>query len=76
MQSLEDVHSWVVTNFGGAQGGGGDDGGPDTSIWDDVDPAGSLGPTFGPFCDIYILVAAAEDLDSIMSKGDTLKEMD
>jgi hypothetical protein len=34
------------------------------------------GPTFSPFCDIYVLLVAAEDLDLIMSKGDMLKEMD
>ena len=76
VQSLEDVHSWVVANFGGAQGGGGGDEGPETSIWDDVPSGDIAGPTFGPFCDIYVLLAVAEDLDSIMSKGDTLKEMD
>ena len=75
VQSLEDVYSWVVASFGGAQGApnGGD---PDFSIWDDVNDNGMAGPTFGPFCDIYVLFAAAEDLDSILSKGDTLKEMD
>jgi hypothetical protein len=75
VQSLEDVHSWVVANFGGAQGdpGGGD---PYSSIWADINDTGAAGPTFGPFCDIYVLLAAAEDLDSILSKGDTLKEMD
>ena len=50
--------------------------GPEASIWDDVDDAGTSGPTFGPFCDIYVLLATAEDIDSVMSKGDTLKEMD
>jgi hypothetical protein len=48
---LEDVHSWVVANFGGAQeqGGGGD---PDSSLWGDINNNGTAGPTFGPFCDI------------------------
>jgi hypothetical protein len=75
VQSLEDVHSWVVANFGGASGGGGGDD-PDSSIWGEMKDSGSDGPTFGPFCDIYVLLAAAEDLDSVLSKGDTLKEMD
>jgi hypothetical protein len=75
VQSLEDVHSWVVANFGGASGaGGGDD--PDSSIWGEMKDSGADGPTFGPFCDIYVLLAAFEDLDSVLSKGDTLKEMD
>jgi hypothetical protein len=73
VQSLEDIHSWVVANFGGAQDGGGD---PDLSIWGDMNDNGRSEPTFGPYCDIYIFLAAAEDVDSILSKGGTLKEMD
>jgi hypothetical protein len=38
--------------------------------------SGTNGPTFGPFCDIYVLLAAAKDLDLVLSKGDTLKEID
>ena len=53
---------------------GGDD--PDSSIWGKTKDLGADGPTFGPFCDIYVLLAAFEDLDSVLSKGDTLKEMD
>jgi hypothetical protein len=75
VQSLVDVHSWVVASFGGASGGGGGDD-PDSSIWGEMKDSGVPGPTFGPFCDIYVLLAAAEDLDSVLSKGDTLKEMD
>jgi hypothetical protein len=75
VQLLEDVHSWVVANFGGAQAEpGGED--PDGSLWGDISDNGAAGPTFGPFCDIYVLLAAAEDLESILLKGDTLKEMD
>jgi hypothetical protein len=54
VQTLEDVHSWAVTNFGGAQGEGGDDDGPDMSICDDVNPLDSSGLTFRPFCGIYL----------------------
>jgi hypothetical protein len=75
VHSLEDVHSWVVANFGGASGGGGGDD-PDSSIWGEMKDSGTSGPTFGAFCDIYVILAAAEDLDSVLSKGDTLKEMD
>jgi hypothetical protein len=53
--------------------GGGD---PDSSLWGNINNNGLARPTFGPFCDIYILLVAAEDLDSVLSKGDTLKEMD
>jgi hypothetical protein len=75
VQLLEDVRSWVVAIFGGASGsGGGDD--PDSSIWGEMKDSGLDGPTFGPFYDIYVLFAAFEDLDSVLSKGDTLKEMD
>jgi hypothetical protein len=63
-----------VSNFGGASGGGGDD--PDSSIWGEMKDSGTSGPTFGPLCDIYVLLAAAKDLDLVLSKGDTLKEMD
>jgi hypothetical protein len=30
------------------------------------------GPTFGPFCNIHMLLVVTEDLDFIMSKGDML----
>jgi hypothetical protein len=75
VQSLKDVHSWVVANFGGASGAGGGNH-PDSSIWGEMQDPVTNGPTFGPFCDIYVLLAAAEDLDSVLLKGDTLKEMD
>jgi hypothetical protein len=45
-------------------------------IWGEMKDSGTDGPTFRPFCDIYVLMAAAKDLDLVLSKGDTLKEMD
>jgi hypothetical protein len=75
VNSLEDVYAWVTANFGGSGGGGGASD-PDSSLWLEINDPGTEAPTFGPFCDIYVFLAAAEDLDSIMSKGDTLKEMD
>jgi hypothetical protein len=48
VQSLEDVQSWVVANFGGASGAGGDNK-PDFSIWGNIKDTGMSGPTFGPF---------------------------
>jgi hypothetical protein len=75
IQSLEDVQSWVVANFEGASGaGGGAD--LDSRIWGEMEGSGADGPTFGAFCDIYVLLATAKDLDSVLFKGDTLKEMD
>jgi hypothetical protein len=68
MQSLEDVHSLVVANFGGASGAGvGND--LDSSIGGEMKDSETSGPSFGPFCDIYNLLAATEDLDLILSKG-------
>jgi hypothetical protein len=75
VNSLEDVYAWVTANFGGSGGGGGASD-PDSSLWLEINDPGTEAPTFGPFCNIYVFLAAAEDLDSIMSKGDTLKEMD
>ena len=66
--------SWRILVVLQEQGGGGDD--PYSSIWGEMKDSGADRPTFGPFCDIYVLLGAFEDLDSVLSKGDTLKEMD
>jgi hypothetical protein len=72
---VTNIQSWVVANFGGTSGGGGGDD-PDSSIWGEMKDSGTDGPTFRPFCDIYVLLAAAKDLNLVLLKGDILKEMD
>jgi hypothetical protein len=47
------------------------------SQWLEINNPGTDILTFGPFCcGIYIFLAPVEDLDLIMSKGETLKRMD
>jgi hypothetical protein len=73
VNSLKDIYAWVMAKFGSKEvGGGASD--LKASLWLEINNPGTDPPTFGPFCNIYIFLAT-EDLHSIMSKGDTLKEM-
>ena len=75
VNSMENMYAWVKAKFG--QDRGGDQPGNDNdSVWAEMKDSGGNTATFAPFCDIYVLCAIAEDLDSVYSKGDTLKEMD
>jgi hypothetical protein len=77
VQLLEDVHSWVVANLGGASTTGGGDY-PDWSIWGEMKDSGTSRPTFGPFCNIYVLLAAASQgpIFDFVQRRYMLKEMD
>jgi hypothetical protein len=49
---------------------------PDYSIWGEMKDPGTDGPSVRPICDIYVLLATANDSDLFLLKGDTLKDMD
>jgi hypothetical protein len=67
----------LVAKFSSAEGGGGGRGSrdPNSSFWLDINDLSMDAPTSGPSCDIYMFLGVAEDLKSILLKGDTWKEM-
>jgi hypothetical protein len=75
VNTFEDVVSWVVANFGNADGGDGD-GDPDSTFLREFMGGGPPEATYTGFCDIYSLLAVFEDLDSISNKGETLRAFD
>jgi hypothetical protein len=74
IRSVNDVEAWLTVAFGNKNG---EDGNPyhdDRGVGEFL-PQDDI-PTFGPFTDIYVLLAICEELEGIVTKGETLKERD
>jgi hypothetical protein len=71
IRSVWDVKAWLTTAFRDSDGGG-DPYHEDCAVGeylaeDDI-------PTFGPYSDLYVILAVAEELEGTVTKGETLKE--
>jgi hypothetical protein len=73
IRSVNDVEAWLTMAFRQANG----DGSPyhDNRAVGEFLPQDDI-PTFGPFTDIYVILAICEELEGTVTKGETLKERD
>jgi hypothetical protein len=73
IQSVKDVEAWLTMAFRDPDG----EGNPyhENRAVGEYLPQDDI-PTFGPFSDIYVILAVCEELEGTVTKGETLKERD
>jgi hypothetical protein len=81
IRTIEDVEAWLLRYYNDIGEEPPDDGNdPDRSDWNFTTSSRKKPDTsfmsFGPFSDLFVVLAIAEDLECQSTKGETLKEME